>query len=191
MRLVYEYTNTLQDYLTQHGLCNPDAYHIARRMHYRFLILPLWAMLLGVVAALLANNALFAYFIIAAVGFPLCASIPFAARYRWALERSLGSNAPTEIRLEVAEDGMHETVEGIQSFAPWSSVRRFEVFHETIFVALAANRWAIIPRRSLSPSSDRFGDLIRVLQERTVMGHSGGSDAPEPSAAARPTVDRP
>lgn len=168
MRLVYEYSNTPQDYLAQHGLCNPDAYHIARRLHYRFLALPFWAMILGICAAMLANNAVLACLIIVAVGFPLCMSIPFAARYRSAVEQSLGSRSPTEVRLEVTDDGLHETVEGIQSFAPWSSVLRFEVFHETLFIALAANRWAIIPRRSLSPSSSAFDDLVNVLQERTV-----------------------
>lgn len=179
MRLVYEYTNTPQDYLAQYGLCNPDAYHIARRLHYRFLALPFWAMFLGLCAAMLANNALIACLIIAAVGFPLCASIPFAARYRGAVERSLGSRPTTEVRLEVTDDGLHEAVEGIQSFAPWSSVRRFEVFHETLFIALAANRWAIIPRRSLAPSSDSFDDLVRLLQERTV------KETRDPPAEAR------
>ena len=60
MRLTYEYTNALGEYLAQCGLCNPDAYHVARRLHLRMLVLPAWATLLGILTAIVKQDAVIA-----------------------------------------------------------------------------------------------------------------------------------
>jgi len=168
MRLTYEYTNALGEYLAQCGLCNPDAYHVARRLHHRMLVLPAWATLLGILTAIVKQDAVIAAAFMILVGLPLLLSLPFSTRYRKALEQSFGPPSATDLRLEVDDEGLHEYSDGIRTFVPWSSVRRFEVYHDTLFVALAANRWAIIPKNSLSESSDPFDDLVRALQEKTI-----------------------
>lgn len=178
MRFTFEYTNTLADYMLQYGLCKPDAYHIARRLHYKMLALPAWAMALGLAAASMQRDPLLATAFLTLVGFPLCISMPFSARYRMALEQSLGSLSPVTVRLEVTDEGIEEFSEGVRMRVPWSAVRRFEVVHETLFAALAANRWMIVPRRSLSESSGSFGELVRIFQERTVGASRGEGTVP-------------
>ena len=71
-------------------------------------------------------------------------------------------------RLEVREDGLHETEDGIQSFVPWSSVRSFTVFGDTLFIELSANLWAIVPRGSVSPDPNAVDELIGALRGRGI-----------------------
>jgi hypothetical protein len=94
--------------------------------------------------------------------------VTFSREYWAAVEQSLSGHQETQVRLEVREDGMHETVEGIESFVPWTSVKSFTLHRDTAFIALTAGLWAIVPRNSVGPTPTAFDDLLRALRDKGI-----------------------
>jgi hypothetical protein len=140
----------------------------------------LWVVvvLLGVYAAFSAGQPFLMCLLLAIGGFSLAQSLPYRRRYWAAVENSLASRQETQIRLRVEEDGLHETVDGIESFVPWGSVKRFVVFRDTLFIELAAGLCAIVPRASVSPSTTDYDTLIKLLRDR------GIEESPNPQGRA-------
>jgi len=139
MSLALEYRNTRADFLAQYELLSAGAYRSARSAHYQSVGFWCCVLLLGGYAAFRADQLFLMCLLIAIGGWTLVRSFPYSRTYWAAVEQSLSARPETQIRLEVQEDGLHETVDGIESFAPWSSVKGFTVFRETLFIELAAS----------------------------------------------------
>ncbi len=168
MRLVLDYRNTKADFLAHYELISADAYRSARSAHYQYIAFWSGTLLIAGYLAFRANHLFLMWLLIVLGGWTLVRSIPYSRIYRAAVEQSLSARPETQIRLEVQEDGLHETLDGIQSFVPWSAVKAFTVFRDTLFIELAASLWAIVPRNSVSPGPTAVDDLIRILRDRGV-----------------------
>jgi len=173
MALILEYTNTREDFLAQAELIHRDSYRSARSAHYQSVVFWSGMLALAAYASVLADNIFLVCVFLVALGWHLYQSIPYARLYRRALENSLRSRSEPQIRLEVKDDGLYETVDGIEGFAPWSSVKSYVLFRDILFIALSANLWAIIPQRSISSTSASLDDLIRILRDRGVKDSRG------------------
>lgn len=168
MTLVLEYSNTKADLLAQYELISGDDYRSARTAHYKSVSSWVGVLLLGIYAAFEAELVFLMCFLVAVGGWTLIRSLPFSRMYWTAVEQALSARPETLIRLEVREDGLHETLEGIESYVPWTSVKSFTLFRDTIFIELAAGLWAIVPRGSVSLGSATVDDLIRVLRDKGI-----------------------
>jgi hypothetical protein len=167
MSLVLEYRNTRSDFLTQHEVAAAASYRAGKLAHYRSITLWVSVVILGSCAAFSANQIFLMCLLLAVGGFSFVQSVPYSRRYWAAVEQSLATRPETQIRLEVGEDGLHEMVEGIQSFVPWTSVKRFTVFRDTLFIDLAAGLCAIVPRVSMRNPTD-LDALIKLLRDRRI-----------------------
>ncbi len=181
MPLVLEYRNSRADFVAQYELLSGDAYRLARSRHYQSVAL--WSGLLALAScvAFQSGSIFLMCLLLALAGWALLGSLSYSRRYWAAVERSLAHHAETQVRLELREDGLHETVEGIESVVPWTSVRSFTLHRDTAFIALSAGLWAIVPRMSVSSGPSAFDDLVRALRDR------GIEEAPNKSAQATAT----
>jgi hypothetical protein len=168
MTLTFKYTNTRQDFVAQEELLNRHSYRSARSNHYYALTFAAVLMVLAALVAYQADSIFPMCIFLTALGWQLYQSIPFSRVYRRAVEPSLASRPDTQIELTVREDGLLERMHRIESFVPWSSVRSFTRYRDTLFIALEAGLWAIIPQHSLTADSAALSDVIRVLGEKGV-----------------------
>jgi hypothetical protein len=76
--------------------------------------------------------------------------------------------APQANRLVVAEDGIREFELGIESFAPWSSVKRFFVFRSLVGIELANGFAAYVSEHTLSARSSSLVALVEALERHNV-----------------------
>jgi hypothetical protein len=178
MSLVLEYRNTRADYLNHHKLVLGDSYRSARSAHYKSLAYWLGILLIGSYFALQADY-IFPMCLMIAYGIWMSVrSIPYSSRYWTAIQQSLSTQPETQIKLEVQEEGFLETMDGIQSFVPWPSVKTFTLFRDTLFIELTSRLWAIVPLNSVNLGSTAVDDLIRILRDR------GIGESPVPQAVA-------
>ena len=185
--LVLEYRNTRAEARAHYELISGDAFRVSRLAHYQSLALWIGVLLLGSYAAYKADMIFLMCALLAVGGITLVRSLRYSRMYWTAVEQSLAARPDLEIKLEVHEDGLHETVEGIRSFVPWSSVKRFTLYRDTLFIELAAGLWAIIPRGSVKNGPTALDDLTRELRERGIEEHpasakQGGRGKEQPHA---------
>jgi hypothetical protein len=168
MTLVLEYRNTRADLLAHYRLASADAFRSARSAHYNSLAFWSVLLLLTSYAAFRADQVYLMCAVVLLGGWSLIRSLPFSRRYWASVEESLSTRPETRIRLEVREDGLHETEDGIQSFVPWSSVKSFTILGDRLFVELSASLWAIIPRGSVNTDPNAVDELIKTLRGRGI-----------------------
>jgi len=168
MSLTLKYTNTRPDFVAQEELVNRHSYRSARSDHYYALAYGAALMLLAAHVAYQADSIFLMCLFLTALAWQLFQSIPYSRVYRRAMEQSLASRPETQIELTVREDGLLERMHGIESFVPWSSVRSFTRYRDTLFIALEAGLCAIIPQHSLTADSPALSDVVRVLGEKGV-----------------------
>jgi hypothetical protein len=167
MALALEYRNTHADFVTHYELALSASYLAGRSAHYRSVALWVGVVLLGSYAAFSADQIFLMCFLLAMGGLNLAQSIPYSRRYWAAVEQSLVGRPENQIRLEVNNDGLHETMDGIESFVPWASVKGFTIFRNTLFIELAAGLCAIVPYASVSTPTD-VDALIKLLRDRGI-----------------------
>lgn len=83
-----------------------------------------------------------------------------------------------EISITADDDGLHEFIEGIQSSVPWDRVLNFRVYKEVLFVRLAADLHAIIPKDSFFSGDGSFEDFIKLLHDHEIEETEPPSPAP-------------
>lgn len=71
-------------------------------------------------------------------------------------------------RLEINEDGLHEEVEGVRSFAPWPCVLGYAHSNDVLLVRLKAGLWALVPRYGLLPGSADTEMLVDELKRKGI-----------------------
>lgn len=165
--LVLEYVNDPRVYATQQFF-EVNAWANARRQHNRAAVM--WAIVLvvGCYAAIRAELVLvllgFAVLLIAHVA----NAFPYSKIQRRFIEANTKDLPTKHVRLVVDAEGLHESAEGVTSFAPWSSVRSFTVFEDVLFIELKARLWALIPRYGLQPASASVEGLLERLRAQGI-----------------------
>ena len=163
----FSYRNEYQDYRKHQELLHGSAYKALRAHYYSGLILPIGLGVTGLVGTLPHNPPI--AFVIAGflIGY-LVKALPYRKHYDRATRLALKAIPEKDIILEVQEDGLQETVEGIKSFCPWASIHHFQLFQDVLFISLASNLWAIVPSRFLAQSESSLADLMSVLRAHNI-----------------------
>jgi len=166
--LELEYENDSSHYIAMQHFLNPDIPIIARCAINQSFALWTIALLCGAYMAYVAQSIAF----MAAFLLFLCSRVyewtTYPSKYWAAIEKTCQSLPVKRIRLQIAADGLHETVSGIESFAPWTSVKSFAVFRDILFVELAVGLWSIIPKGALSSTSATFDQVEKALADNGV-----------------------
>lgn len=157
------------DYLMQAELLHAKAFRDVYANVKRELVEYLVVCVLGVVASYLAQNIFLVIAFIVLGMYKLTWSHLFRRKFQEELVANAQKNPPREIELVVDVEGLHETAQGIKSFAPWSAVKSHVKFKETFFLELAGGLWAIIPAAALGGTSSRQEQqLVEALQRNGV-----------------------
>lgn len=166
--LVFEYTIGPEEYLKQQRLLSPsvpaEVLVANRRATINSLLVLGLAMYAAWEARLIALLAGFLFW----TAFLVAYAATYSRRYWRQLGVSMNALPAKRVRLEVRDDGLHETAEGVQSFAPWSAIIGYSLFGGVLFVELAGRLWAMILERTLSTSSPQLAHLVKNLQEHGV-----------------------
>jgi hypothetical protein len=169
--LVLEYVNDLRVYASQQSF-EVSAWSNARRQHYRAAVLWTIVLIVGCYAAIRAELVPvlfgFAVLLIAHVA----TAFPYSRIQRRSIEAATKDLPTKHVRLVVDAEGLHETTEGISSFAPWPSVQAFSVFEDVLFIELKARLWALIPHYGLQPGSASVEKLVERLRAQGIRERS-------------------
>lgn len=168
MPLVLEYRNTKDDLLAQFELYLKDNYLSTRSKYNQRVAVGTGLLVLAGYFAYQAGHIGFLVMFVVVAGTYLFESLPYSRIYWTSVEQSLLNRKETLIKMEVREDGLFETEEGIQSFVPWSSIISYTEFKNTLFIRLTAGLCAIVPLSSVTPSPSLVNELIRVLQDKGI-----------------------
>jgi hypothetical protein len=165
MKLHFEYTSSLEDYIALADITAATSFKIAYRVYLsQIAIWPILLILASYVAYISPQPFLIAIFIGA-----LCGNIYDITQYKkrfWkAVYKSIKVPKGT-ITLDISDEGFRETCEAIVSFAPWSCVTRYDVQSERILIELSGRLWAIIPEKTLAPNSDSLDQLANALRDK-------------------------
>ena len=99
---------------------------------------------------------------------PFFAQFGLLDRALWGLRPSFRSHAPQPVRLEISEEGLRESDSGVESFAPWTSVRSYRLGKQFVEIELSNNLYAYVPSQRLSPASSSWADLVTMLEQRGI-----------------------
>ena len=99
---------------------------------------------------------------------PFFAKFGLLNRELWSLRSSFRSHAPRPVRLEISEEGLRESDSGVESFAPWASVRSYRMGKQFVEIELSNNLYAYVPSLRLSPASSSWADLVITLEQRDI-----------------------
>jgi hypothetical protein len=96
-----------------------------------------------------------------------------AAGYRRRYEATVAEAAarvPTrDVSLRIDDVGFHESVAGVESFAPWSAVASYALSADSVSVELASGAWCLIPRAAFGASTDSsLESLVLLLQQHAI-----------------------
>jgi hypothetical protein len=168
MEITLEYEVGPAVYMAHDEFLHPDAWSAWRKQHISQLLVSVVFLLLAIIAAYKAQllTLLLVFFAILVV--VAARLVTYRRTYRKLLAATLRTLPTKTVRLIAKDEGLSETVEGITSFAPWSSVVSFATFKDILFVELKAGLWAMIPRNGLTPSSASVEQLIEVLKGRQI-----------------------
>jgi hypothetical protein len=168
MSLVLEYRNTTDDLRTQCKLQMEDHYKSSRSKYVRSGLTSFALLILASYCAYQANLVGFlVFFLIVAITY-LPKLFRYSQIYLSSIEESLTGRPETQIRMEVREDGLLETEEGIVSFVPWSSIKSYKELCSTLFIDMTGSQCAIIPRNSVNPSPSSVDEVIQILRNRGI-----------------------
>jgi hypothetical protein len=139
-----------QHYLNRDELVNPglsrSAHVNARRELLEYLV-PCAA---GMVAGWLARSILLLLFFAVLAASKMLWAWKFRRAFPQALREATARNlVARDIELTIDARGLRESMEGIESFAPWSAVRSQAKFRDAYYLELAGGLWAIIPLEAL------------------------------------------
>ena len=165
--LVLEYVNDPRVYASQQSF-EESVWANARRQHYRAAVLWTIVLVVSCYAAIRAELVPVLFGLAVLLIAHIATAFPYSKIQRRSIE-AVTKDLPTKhVRLVVDADGLHETTEGIASFAPWSSVQSFALFEDVLFVELKARLWALIPRYGLQPASASVEELVERLRAQGI-----------------------
>ncbi|MDD0841249.1 YcxB family protein [Pseudomonas sp. Gutcm_11s] len=169
MRIDLQYWIGPREYLAREYLLSRDPIRAVfagyRRETLEYLVLCLFA---GFVAWH-TQEVVFVFIALCFIGYKVAWFFQVRREFPKAFEAQIQKLAPREIQLTIDDDGLHETVEGVKSFAPWAAVTSHIQFRDTYFLQLAGGLMAIIPCSAVAKVSPPGEDaLISVLTAKQI-----------------------
>ena len=98
----------------------------------------------------------------------LISLLGLAKRAAFGLRDYLRRKPTNHIQLVIDEEGLRELAAGVESFAPWSSVKRYFVFRGVVGIELANGLSAFVPSFGLSSQSSEFTALVACLERHNI-----------------------
>ncbi|OOG39832.1 YcxB family protein [Polaromonas sp. A23] len=164
------------EYLARDELLHPEAFRTARAGFRREAVEYLIVCLFALLASWQTRETLFVLIALGFFGYKIAWFVIVQREFQKALAAAAKKQAPREIELIIDDQGLHETVEGVKSFAPWSAVKSQVRFKDTYFLALAGGLTAVVPCSALTQSGAGGEEaLIAVLQMRAVPLRNGAA----------------
>lgn len=99
----------------------------------------------------------------------------YLIRHHWAQHRTqlfppaLGSAPQTNI-VEVTQDGIAEIDREVTSVMPWTSMKRWLLKQNILFVELTNARWLVIPAAGMEPAALDLQKLCSFLKTKGIPG---------------------
>ena len=147
--LTVDYDSTREAHARQYALLFGDIVPRIRKHYFESAVIYLPSFLLGLYAALRAEASA-VFFIIAALGIAI--TLQMRREYKvemWRMESWFDRGAGIERRLVFNERGMTEHDREVESFCPWSACKNYWLNDEGMFILLANEHWAVIPKTSV------------------------------------------
>jgi YcxB-like protein len=73
--------------------------------------------------------------------------------------------ANKELTLELGDDGIHSTFDGIEGRIPWSAIVRLFTTNDHLFLGISRAEMLVIPRRATA-SAEAFAELTRYVHAK-------------------------
>ena len=124
---------------------------------------------LGIVTAAIAQSLL-----LGMVFGGVLAGIAFhAASYKKHYEAAISADVTRmpvrSVALRIDETGLHESVSGVESFAPWSTVKSYALTSDTVLLELASGHWSLIPLSAFrSQGEEAAASVLAVLNGKSI-----------------------
>jgi hypothetical protein len=169
MHLQLQYELGQASYLAHRRLLQPGVPAAFVKGYMSWCALVAGVSFLGVVTAIIAQNL-----ILVIVFAAILAGIAFhATAYRKHYEAALLAEAARlpvrAVSLRIDEAGLHESVCGVESFAPWNAVVSYAATSDTLAFELASGYWSLIPLTAFGrPGEEAAAPLMTFLQEWSI-----------------------
>ncbi len=168
------YTNTYADQIAHAETALRDRRSSFAFYHYFWVLY--WATMaaLGVYVSLFVGQIFFACIFVGMFALYAFRALPYSRVWQWSARQAAHQTTSTQVNLRLDAQGLHETVDGaVESFAPWHAIRSFVLSEDHLFIELAGNLWANIPRAKVVEGEAAFREAIETLRahgvaERTV-----------------------
>lgn len=168
MTFILEYANSKDDLRTQYELKLKRWYESTSLQYHLGVAAWFSLFILASFCAYKAGYAPCVVLFLVVAGKYLYNRLPYSHAYRSHLAEWSTDQPTTMIKLEINDSGLFETEEGIESFVPWSSVKSYTLFSDTLFINLSAGLCAIVPRHSVTPNPSAVDEVIRLLQDKEI-----------------------
>ncbi|KRB83813.1 YcxB family protein [Duganella sp. Root198D2] len=158
------------EYLAQQQSVIGDTSRRALRTVWKDTLLFVGACTFGFLAAFQANNRI----LMVLLGTAGLARVLTPWDHKIKLQAQIAAHAEKSVRrrdisLRIDDEGLHEEVEGVRSFAPWPTVKSFRKLGHILLIRLAGELWVVIPEVAFlgagAPSQTEF---IALLQSHGV-----------------------
>lgn len=155
------------EHLAKDRLLNGDTWNQASRTVWRDALLFIVMCLVGLIAGYLAASLFIMLIFLCA----LIARVTVALEFKKHFLAGMVAHAEKKIRrrdvqLKVDAEGIHEEVEEVRSFAPWSAVKSYIMAEGVLMIELGGGLWALIPQVAFlgsgAPSEDEFLAILRA-----------------------------
>jgi hypothetical protein len=160
-----DYTNSRVDSFAHSKFASKAVYSRMASNHYWWVTY--WGVMaaLGIYASLSAHLLGIAVFLFTMFVVYFAKAVPYSRVLKDMIRRNALIGGSKRVRLRIDDEGMRETVEGlVESFAPWSALKRFVITDEHLFIELAGDLWANIPRKSIVQGETAFHELVTTLR---------------------------
>ncbi len=146
MSLALEYTIGPVEIAAQHELFALSGLQRAKVTHLRFAVFWLAVSIAGLVASVMAKSAFLTIaFVAIVVGQALYIAIYPGVFAKVSAKQFAAQCRQKVVRLLVDDEGLHETTEYMESFAPWRAVQSYLLVRGVVFVELSAGLWCVVP----------------------------------------------
>jgi len=158
------------EYLAQQQALIGDTSRQAQRAKWKDTLMFSGACAVGFLAAFQANNRL----LMLLLGTAGLARLLTPWDHKIKIKAQIAAHAEKKVRrrdvsLRIDDEGLHEEVEGVRSFAPWPAVKSFRELGHILLVQLAGELWVVIPDVAfLGAGAPSKSEFIALLQSRGI-----------------------
>jgi hypothetical protein len=125
--------------------------------------------LVGLAAAVMAASLVLSIVFVVVLGAVAYEAASYRRRYDAILEKGVARLPVRTVTLRIDDSGLHESVAGVEYFAPWSAVRSYASSPEAFALELASGSWSVIPVSAFSAmGGPSLSTLIAALEQQAI-----------------------